>query len=110
MNFEKCSLRAVLDTVGRLNRAEQARLFHVASELNQDSSFQQFGQKGQVRHWSIVFNTLLSKLDFFRSGETLASLKAAGNTLDCNDVFTISVIVGRRWSISFLRSQDFRTW
>ena len=35
----------------------------------------------------------------------MACFKAAGNTLDCNDFFTISVIVGRRGSISFLRSQ-----
>ena len=65
-------------------------------ELAENNFLKDFGQEGEVWHWSVVFQDLGVKSCFLRRGLKIADLKADGKRPECRESLMIDVRSGRR--------------
>ena len=86
--------------IGRLERM-MVGIWQVAVELLKDNFLKKLGNERKVRDRAIVFQVIWSRLFFFRTGWTIAVLKAVGKEPVRSDALTMSVMAGSRYGRHF---------
>ena len=82
-------------------------------ELAENNFLKDFGQEGEVWHWSVVFFCFFFKISglrvvFLRRGLTIADFKADGKRPECRESLMIDVRCGRRSSRQWVRKDAGR--